>query len=214
MGLFNSKKKKNQPVVSFKWEGTQVTQDDNWEHVTKINELPFGWVSRNKEFTDRIQNEYSYFLNLYVESRTKSPRERYSALKSFVLYLEDVEKLCKSKGEYFEIWFHNILTSPDYIQKRKNELENLVANMNSLQEEYELKSWKEEEKQKKIIEMKPKVVMLLKANDGILQSDFWKLFDDEISRMAATDIVYALIREGQIERIKSGRSFILRYKGR
>jgi hypothetical protein len=183
------------------------------EHLTKDGDLPFGWVSRNKEFTDKIQSEYSYLLNLWLDNRSKSPWELYGALKSFIMYLEDVEKLCKSKGECFEFWFYAIIASADYIDKRNEELKYLVENMDSLQKEYEMNSWKEKEKQKKIIEIKPSVILLLKENDGILQSDFWKLFDDEICRMAASDIVYTLIKEGKIERTKSGRSYILHYKG-
>ena len=60
--------------------------------------------------------------------------------------------------------------------------------------------------------MKSDVILLLKENDGILQSDFWKLFDDEICQAAASDIVYALLKEGKIERTKVGRSYSLHYK--
>lgn len=208
MGLFNFKKKKDVKVVFME----PSEPDDDMEHLTKKGELPYGWVYRNREFTSKIQSEYSYFLNAWIESRTKSPKEQYPALKSFILYLEDAEKLCKSKGECFEFWFYELIASTDYINKRKEELKVLVENMDSLQEEYELRLRKEEEKQQKIIEIKPDVILLLKENDGILQSDFWKLFDDELCRSAASDIVYALTKEGKIERIKSGRSYILHYK--
>lgn len=187
--------------------------DFKLKHLTKEGELPWGWHSHTKEFTDKIKNEYSVFLTLYIESKAKAPKIQYQALKSLVVYLEDVEKLCKSKDECFEFWFYEILTSRDYLPNLKEELRHLVTNMDSLQEEYELKAWKEKEKQKKIIEMKADVIRLLKENDGILQSDFWKLFDDEICKMAASDIVYSLIKDGKIERIKSGRSFTLKYKG-
>ena len=73
-----------------------------------------------------MSGEYTYFLNMWLDSRSKSPKEQYSALKSFVLYLEDAEKLCKSKGECFEWWFYNVLTSTDYISKRKQELNDLI----------------------------------------------------------------------------------------
>lgn len=96
------------------------------EHLTAEGELPFGWVYQNREFTGKIQGEFSYFLNMWLDARKKSPKELYSALKSFVVYLEDAEKLCKSKGECFEFWFYNILTSPDYIDKRKEELHKLT----------------------------------------------------------------------------------------
>lgn len=117
------------------------TKDDevfptDLEHLTKDGELPWGWSYHNKAFTDKIQSEYSYFLNMWLESRNKSPKEHYQALKSFVKYMEDVEKLCKSKGECFEFWFYEILTGKRYIEKRKQELEELIANFDELQANY------------------------------------------------------------------------------
>ena len=90
-------------------------------------ELPWGWVTRNKEFCDKINDEYSYLLNAWIKSRNKPQIEHYSALKSFVVYLEDVEKLCKSKGECFDFWFREILTGKGYVETRKKELEELIA---------------------------------------------------------------------------------------
>lgn len=111
--------------------------DDDLEHLTKEGELPWGWHTHTKEFTNKVNNEYSYFLNMWIEARNKSPKELYEALKSFVLYLEDVEKLCKSKGECFEFWFREILTGKGYVEKRKKELEELTANFDKLQANYE-----------------------------------------------------------------------------
>ncbi len=233
MGLFDFKKKKDQNILSsdglvnfiksnlkkpteenvLKALKALATPATDLDHLTEEGELPWGWHTHTKEFTEKIKKEYSVFLNLYIESSEKAPRIRCSALKSLVLYLEDVEKLCKSKGECYEFWFYEILTSRDYLPNLKEELKRLVVNMVSLEKEYELNLWKEKEKQRKIIEMKSDVILLLKENEGILQSDFWKLFDDEICRDAASDIVYALIKEGKIERTKSGRSYTLKYKG-
>lgn len=113
--------------------------DDDLTHLTKEGELPWGWHSHNKELTAKIQGEYSYFLNMWLDARKKSPKEQYPALKSFVLYLEDLEKQCKSKGECFEFWFYEILTTKDYITQRKTELDELTANLDTLQKEYEAK---------------------------------------------------------------------------
>ena len=123
MGLFDFVRKTNA-------QG-QAKNTNNIEYLTPEGELPWGWVSRNKDFTDRIQAEFSHFMNNWINTRGKSvdPMAKYEALKSFVLYLEDAEKLCISKGECFEFWFCEILTSKDYIQKRKNELEELTANL-------------------------------------------------------------------------------------
>ena len=110
MSLFDLFKKKEAPQL---------------EHLDENGELPWGWHSRNKDFIEKINNEYSFFLNNWLNSRNAEPKKQYEALKSFVLYLEDVEKLCKSKGECFEFWFYEILTSKDYLQKRKDELKKL-----------------------------------------------------------------------------------------
>ena len=98
---------------------------EDFEHLDENGELPFGWIYRNKEFVEKVQNEYSYFMEMWLESKKKSPIEYRSALKSFVLYLEDVQILCKSKGECFEFWYYEILTSHDYLEKRKQELKEL-----------------------------------------------------------------------------------------
>ena len=95
------------------------------EHLDENGELPFGWHSQNKDFIEKTNNEYSFFLNNWLDSKHAEPKKQYESLKSFVTYLEDLEKLCKSKGECFEFWFYEILTTPDYIQKRKEELKKL-----------------------------------------------------------------------------------------
>lgn len=171
------------------------------EHLTTEGELPFGWVYHNREFTGKIGGEYTHFLNTWLDARQKSPKELHSALRSFVVYLEDAESLCKSKGECFEFWFYNILTSPDYIDKRKTELKELAANLDELQQIHEKKQ-----------QLFPDVVRLLKANDGILQSEFKKLFDEPFQNDVA-NILYHLHKEGKLERIKEGRTYILHFRG-
>lgn len=175
--------------------------DADLEHLNSEGELPWGWVSHNREFTNKISGEYSYFLNLWLDARKKSPRELYSALKSFVLFLKDAESLCKSKGECFEFWYYQILTSSDYLEKRENELNELIANLDELQQIYEKKQ-----------DLFPAVINLLKANDGILQSEFKKLFDEPFQN-DVTSILYNLHKEGKLERIKQGKTYILHFRG-
>lgn len=184
----------------------KVAQPDaDQEHLTAEGDLPWGWHTLNKEFTEGIGGEFTYFLNKWIDSKSKSPEERYSALKSFVLYLEDAGQLCKSKGECFEFWYYKILTSQDYISKRKAELHELEENLQFLQEMYILK-------QNNMVGLEEKIINLLKENDGIIQSEFIKLFDasvkDELSK-----ILYYWEKAGMIERIKQGRSYILHFKG-
>lgn len=178
--------------------------DDDLDHLTKDGDLPWGWHTYTKEFTGKIGNEYSHFLNMWLESRSKSPKEQYSALKSFVLYLEDAEKLCKAKGECFEFWFYNDLTSLDYIQKRKSELEELTANFNKLQADFEKRN-------DALSGLDEKIIQTLIDNPGVLQSDFVKLFDSLVQN-DVKEKLYFMEKSGKLEKTKSGRSYILHYK--
>lgn len=188
--------------------------DDDLEHLTPDGDLPWGWHTYTLDFTQKIGSEYSYFLQNWADSRSKSPKDQYSALKSFVLYMRDVEKVCKEKGECFEFWFYKILTGSGYIEKREADLKYLTDNFDDLCKEYDKRQQFEKLKQQRSVEIKADVIRMLEENDGILQSEFWKLFDDEISSAVASDIVYELRKSGKIERTKSGRSYILHYKGK
>ena len=134
MGIFDFMKEINVPKKQQPQKQKAETNmyGERYDKLTADGELPFGWFYRNKEFTTKIQNEYSYFLNMWLDARRKAPKEQYSALKSFVLYLEDAERLCKSKGECFEFWFYEILASKDYIEKRKKELDDLITRINGI----------------------------------------------------------------------------------
>lgn len=206
MGLFDFKKKKA-PVTTQQPQATKIETNSFGEHYDRLTpdgELPFGWISRNKDFVNQIEGEYSYFLNMWIEARKKSPEELYPALKSFVLYLEDVEKLCKSKGECFDFWFHEIIAPKDYIQKRKGELEELIANFDQLESNYNKRNDLNSNLDDYIIKM-------LIASPGVLQSEFIKIFDPLVQN-DVREKLYFMEKSGNLERIKSGRSYILNYK--
>lgn len=192
MGFFDFLKKKS------------TTKSQPIKKTTKDGELPSGWLYQNKEFLGKIQDEYTYFLNMWVDSRHKSPKEHYSSLKSFVLYLEDVEKLCKSKGKRFEFWFYEILTSKNYITKRKKELEDLTTNFDEIQSNYNKRS-------KELSNLDDKIIKALIEHPNILQTDFVKLFDSVV-QPDVREKLYYMEKAGDLKRTKSGRSYILKYK--
>ena len=215
MALFDFFKKKTSTAQSASPNSSNKTPLNSFgeplDRLTAEGELPWGWVTHNKTFVDKIQNEYSHFLNGWLDSRTQEPLRYFEALKSFVLYLEDVEHLCESKGECFVFWFNEILTSKGYLDERRKELQHLQSNFRQIEEDYKRKKLEDEDRARKVIEMRDDVIQHLKSNDGILQSDFWKLYN-EADRGAVQDIVYSLIQQGKVEREKSGRSFILHFK--
>jgi hypothetical protein len=174
------------------------------EHLTDEGELPWGWLYQNKDFVDRINNEYSYFLDTWLESRSKSPYEHRNALKSFVIYLDDVENLCRSKGECFEFWFRHILTSERQMEIIKADLAELCDGIEKKQEMYN-------ERQYLLPKLDTMVAEKLIENEGILQSEFVKLFNPVIEN-EVRERLYVLEKEGIIERVKAGRSYALLIK--
>jgi len=201
MGFFDFMKKNNE----FPKQQSQKVDSvgDYLDKLTEKGELPQGWLYRNKEFVDKIKNEYTYFLNMWVDNRNKSPKEQYSTLKSFVLYLEDVEKICKARGECFEFWFYKIIASKDYITKRKFELDVLISNYDKLTRDYD-------KHQNELTNLDERIIKALCEHRGILQSDFVKLFDPLVQRDVG-ERLYWLEKAGKLQRIKSGRSYILDY---
>lgn len=198
MGLFDLlKSKKNIEILS--------KPDDDLTHLTPEGDFPWGWHNQNKDFIEKINNEYSYFLNNWLNSRGDEPKKEYEALKSFIVYLEDIEKLCAKKGECFEFWFSEILTTPDYIEKRKEELNNLISNFDEIEKNYY-------KKKSELVDLDTRIIRMLKDNPGIIQTDFVKLFDPIIQN-EVKEKLYFLDKSGCLQRIKTGRSYTLNYRG-
>ena len=205
MGLFDLFKNILKTINNDYQCSKNVSKDySDFEHLTPDNNLPWGWITHNKEFTEKIGNEFSYFLNKWIDAKKKSPKELYSALKSFIMYMEDVQKLCREKGECFEFWFNNILIAPGYLEKRKEELQHLTENFDEIQFNHDhKKTW--------LSGLDNEIIKQLQANDGILQADFVRMFDDCIQSEVSSKL-YFMAKAGELERIKSGRSYILHYK--
>lgn len=109
-------------VISTPKDNNHNSFNQSLDHLDEDGELPWGWVTYNRDFTDPIQQEYNKLLHQWVDARTGTSQELYVALSSFVSYMEDIKELCESKGECYEFWFNEILTGKDYLKKRKQEL--------------------------------------------------------------------------------------------
>lgn len=78
--------------------------------------------------------------------------------------MEDVKKLCRSKGECFEFWFDEILTGKGYLEKRKKELNYIETHYNNLVELENEKS-----------SLSTELLKYIKNHNGILQKIFTKI---------------------------------------
>ena len=165
------------------------------------------------DFTEKLEKEYKYFLNAWVNAKYElSPKEYRVALKSFILFMEDAGEMCKQKGECFDFWFNQEITTPEYRKARKEELEELENNFEVKMKQYQQMQEKLEYASIRAPQLKSLIISTLKENPGILQSEFWKLFNEKDEQIVK-DLVYEFKNEGKIEREKAGRSYKLFYKG-
>lgn len=184
-------------------------------HLDEDGELPWGWISANKEFTERINTEYKYFLDAWYDIRNKDVIKERWALKSLVIYLEDAKKLCISKGECFVKWFDDLIASQERIDEYKTRQNYIEDNIDALLEAEKLK--KEEEKRRREIEenIMPKVkealIEIMENEPNIMQSELCKRFDPELKSYISSELYY-MEKSGLIGREKSGRSYKLYVK--
>ena len=171
-------------------------------------ELPWGWVAAKRDFVEKIQNEFGVFLDNWIKNRGKNPRDEYASLKSLILYIKDVKKLCKSKGECYAFWCDEILATDDYLEKRISDLKYLEENMATLQEEYERRQFIESNI---LPNLKKELFRIVKDNPGIIQKDIYKKYDPDL-KSDISSIFYFMAKEGKIIREKSGNSYKLNIK--
>lgn len=208
-----SHREKNQPeaVVDESEQSENIgatttirSNGEDLQHLTADGDLPYGWIIANAKFTDKIGTEYSYFLNVWLESRNKSPRETYTALKSFVLYMNDAKKLCHGMGECFERWLEICFTD-DYLDKRTEELNNYEQNFPELEAAYEKKTQFE---RNILPHLEKELLRIIKEQSGILQKDIYKMFDP-IARTYIQEKLYYAEKAGKITREKNGNTYKL-----
>lgn len=186
---------------------------DDLDHLDEDGDLPWGWVTHYKDFIDKTTAEYNHFSNeWFIAKLTGDPREELPALKSFVLYMHDVQRLCDQKGECFGFWCSDYLIGS---QKSKCEerLADLETNMDAYVKEYNDRK----EHERLMMEFSNSVTkeMLLEQIDlheEILQTDLYKLYDHPCAKEVLKEKLYFMESEGLIERTKSGRTYLLKIK--
>ena len=189
MGIFEifKKRKTDTPVIK--------------EKLTPEGDLPWGWVTRNKDFTEKTTAEYICVTNGYhYAQQTKEPSLCLQSLTVVVDYLTELEKYCTSMSECHEYWFYNILAYHDIVKEYKEELVALQSNYETLMDHFTFK-----------VSTKPKIENLLKEYGNLLQVDLLKRFDKEYKN-DVYQIIYELQNEGKIEKETKGNRCVLIYK--
>lgn len=164
-------------------------------------ELPSGWYYQNKDFTEHLREQHQYFFDLWINSKEKSPKEYYSGLKSFILFLQDAQNLCISKGECYIKWFSDIIADEKYINDRLKELNDLKTNFSAIEKDYKIR-------EKYLPTLQQDLFTVIQTSPGILQQDIYKQFPSEIKE-DIQHTLYQLDKAGKIKREKEGRTYKL-----
>lgn len=180
-------------VISEKVETGKNSFGEDLQRLTPNGELPFGWVSYYRDFTERQEKKIDATWNKVYSSSTA--KEKIDAYKRYFSTVKSVGTTCKKAGECHYKWFcENILESTWYkqqleqYQKFENEAPAIMKRDGLLQN------------------LGPEVMKRIVENDGILQTDLIKMFDpiikDDISKLLRN-----LEQGNVITREKSGRTY-------
>lgn len=193
-------------VISVPKDKHHNTLGQSLEHLDENSELPFGWVYHNKEFVNKTENEHRYFLNAWVNSRGKGIRQERNALEAFIQYMNDVQKLCDSKGECFSVWCSEHLIGKGYFEKRQNDLKYIEEHFDELLEK---ESCKRDIEQNLLPHLKSDLLKIIRENPGILQRDIYKLFDKSAKEYISSEL-YFMAKNHLIIREKSGSTYSIK----
>ena len=195
-------------VISVPKDKYHNTLGQSLEHLDENGELPFGWAYHNKDFTDKIEKEFSYFLNCWTSVRGKDTFKEYGALRSLIMYIKDAEKLCKSKGECFSKWFFDCVANREYLEKRQADLDYIKEHFDELLKK---ESCKRDIEQNLLPHLKQDLLKIIQNNPGILQTNIYKMFDKAAKEYISSEL-YFLEKDGLLVREKSGRTYSIKFR--
>lgn len=143
--------------------------------------------------------------------KTKKPvSERISDLNNLIFTYEKIRKKCISLGEEYEKYFYNSWekrSSSDgltYIERFIKELNELEQNFYALREA-------EKRHQRESVNLKSRLLNVIKDNPGIKQSEIYKFFDGSVKEDIRS-ILYFSEKDGTVKREKTGNTYKVFYK--
>lgn len=186
-------------IISVPKDKNHNTLGEPLDRLNKDGELPWGWVAYNKSIIQQIDTEISHFRNEI--NAAKGVLRQYAALKSYVLYLKDgynhYSKIGECEGKYFNEFIVKSQESIDNIKHYKY----IEDNIDELLKIEELKE-----------NMKRNIISLITNNDGILQTDIYKSYPQEL-KDTVIEHISELCSNGVIYKEKSGRTYALHLSG-
>ena len=169
----------------------------NLNRLTEEGELPFGWIYANKDFVEATEEEYRYFFNAWLDAKSKDVLKQYAALKSLVIYMNDIKTICATKGECFAKWAEIVVANPDAMKKWTEYLHYMETHIDELLRE-----------EKMLKKLRTELKKIIQAEPGVKQEQLYKRFSPDMKNYISNEL-YHMAANGTIRREKSGRSYEL-----
>lgn len=181
------------------------TMGERMDRLDAEGNLPFGWVVYNRDVADKIDAEVKCFTDAIDDSTCINDKR--NALRSFVQYLADGQMHYNNMGICVGKYFSEHIIDSTWAKGYIEQLSHIEQNYDLLLKEEQERLQKKEEMEKLSCE----ILDRLKGCDGMLQADFIKTFDASI-KSDVSFLLNSLDRQGKVERIKAGRTYILHLK--
>lgn len=117
MGLFFKKK----TTLEILQEKRTNCVGESMDRLDANGNLPFGWVVHNQNYVQQIENDLQPFRQAILDAKTDV--EKYAALKSFVLFLEDGKKHYSEMGECIGKYFEEYICDSEETKQRRERFE-------------------------------------------------------------------------------------------
>lgn len=185
-------------VISVPKDNRHNTFGDDLSHLDKDGELPFGWVYHYSQFVEQQEKKIDKkWEAVYAATSTQA---KLNAFRNYFATVTKVGEECRNTGECHYKWFcENIIGSEWYNNHLKK------------YEQFKIDAPELIKREKLLANLESVVMAKLQENNGILQSDFVKMFDPAIKSEVST-FLYDADKAGKIKRTKSGRSYIIEIK--
>ena len=176
-------------------------------------ELPWGWYSHKQDVVEEIKAEHDVIYAPWKAVHHGNPAAECEAIKQ---YLHDVKILrakCYDRDECCGHYFSTSIAGEDWLKYAKDTLTNLEADLDAKMQEYEkrqqLQAYQKEVDAYEATLTDEMMFDAIRQHEGMLQKDLCKLFPYP---KAISSKLYWMDKEGKIERIKSGNSYMLKIK--
>jgi hypothetical protein len=100
---------------------------ESMDKLDAAGNLPFGWVTHNRKYVDMIENDMQPFRQAIYDAKTDI--EKYAALKSFLLYLQDGKKHYHEIGECVGKYFEDYICDSTEAEQRRKAYKELAAKL-------------------------------------------------------------------------------------